>query len=411
MKRFFKYLAKSILFLIAFILVAYFSFRGIEYATSGKYVDYLTANSETIALEDSFTFAGMQEDLDANKVILVGEIHGFDESCKFDVDLFKHVHANHGVRSYFAELDLVQAHYMNEYMRTGDDSTLSRILERWVVVQGRNNQDYLDKYKSLHQYYQSLDADDKFVFYGVDKIQDWKLVHQFVNERLAQDSNAVAISYQKESIVTDLKQALTRIQASPNATFDFEDLLVNMDYSEGKFDREQAMFNNFETLYKRNKLNKEKVYGFFGSAHVFQYRVNGKHPFASLMRQSDLNLAGEILSINFLYVDSYMVMPSAQLPEFVRTGPTFTRMPISSDAVLFMYIYGVNDFKRMTPESHKSPLKLNGADSPYGNSCRLNTTIKVLPIIPDMDLDDEGSEYVQYTVFVRNGDWAQPVSE
>ncbi|MFT4679633.1 MAG: hypothetical protein ACI84C_002314 [Flavobacteriales bacterium] len=411
MKRFFKILAKSILFLIALVLVAYCAFRGIEYATGGKYVDYLELNSETVANEDSFSFSTMEEDIQQNKVLLVGEIHGFDESCKFDLEFFKHIHANHNVRTYMAELDVAQAMYLNEFMRTGNDSTLKRILEKWAVVQGRNNQDYLDKYIGFHTFYQSLDSADRFTFYGVDKIQDWKLVHQLVNEKLSVDSNFVAFDYDKESVIADLKQAIEENLASQDPVDCFEELLANVKYYEEKVGREQVMFNNFESLYEAHSMSKEKVYGFFGSAHVFQYRVNGSHPLASLMRQSDLNLAGKIMSVNFLYVDSYMVMPSAQLPEFMRTGPDYSKMPISADAVLFMYIYGVNDFKRMTPENHKSILKFNGADSSYGNSCRLNTTIKILPIVPDMDLDDEGAEYLQYTVFVRNGDWAEPVSE
>jgi hypothetical protein len=84
-------------------------------------------------------------------------------------------------------------------------------------------------------------------------------------------------------------------------------------------------------------------------------------------------------------------------------------MGLSSDNVFVMYIYGIQDFKRMTPPNHKSLIKLNGKDSPYSNTMRLNKTIQLLPVTDVFKMTEEGKEYVQYTVFVRNSDWAEPM--
>lgn len=123
---------------------------------------------------------------------------------------------------------------------------------------------------------------------------------------------------------------------------------------------------------------------------------------------SDLGLENKILSVNFLMQDSYMVIPSNQLPCFMQDSGKFTRMPISSDAMLFVYIYGIKDFKRMTPEYHKSLVKMNAANSPYATSNRMNKTIQLLPVTDKMEFNEKGKDYVQYTVFVRNSDWAEP---
>jgi hypothetical protein len=109
-----------------------------------------------------------------------------------------------------------------------------------------------------------------------------------------------------------------------------------------------------------------------------------------------------------MYVDSYMVLDSKMLPEQARTGKVNSRIPLSTDNIIFMYIYGIQDFKRITPENHKSIIKLNGINNPYAEAERLTTTFKILPIVPSFEMNDKGKPYVQYTVFVRNSDWAEP---
>jgi hypothetical protein len=156
-------------------------------------------------------------------------------------------------------------------------------------------------------------------------------------------------------------------------------------------------------------LAEEKLYGFLGLGHVFQYRVNGKHPFASKVRTSNLDFQDKLLTINIMMNDSYMVMPSNQLPEFMRDEGAYTKMPVSADNMLFIYIVGIRDFKRMTPEHHKSLIKMNKEVNPYSNTIRLNKTIQILPVTDILEITDKGKPYFQYTLFVRNSDWAEPM--
>ena len=79
-----------------------------------------------------------------------------------------------------------------------------------------------------------------------------------------------------------------------------------------------------------------------------------------------------------------------------------------SNFFLIIYIYGIKDFKRMTPEYHKSLVKMNAENSPYANSNRMNKIIQLLPVTEKFEFEEKGKPYVQYTVFVRNSDWAEP---
>jgi hypothetical protein len=411
-KKAFKYFFLGLMAIILLLVIAYYSLLGWEYITGSKYVEYLEANIETIASDETFTYKLVDGDIEKNQLILVGESHGFEEPTKFDFHFFKHLYSKFGVRTYVAELDFVQANLMNQYLESGNDSLLNAILKNWVVSQGRNNKDYYDKYRAFHQFFKQLPEGEKFRFVGVDKYQDYRLLTFYINQLSKLDSTLKPIIFDPETTIGKLQERLKTLMSIHSMDsamrFDLQHLLKNLNYKVDKLDREEVMFQNFYDLYKYYNLSETKVYGYFGLYHVMQYRINGNHPFASKVRKSDLGLDNKMMSMNFLFVDSDMVTASKMLPEFMRDEGKYTKMNISTDNILIMYIYGIGDLKRTTKANHKSIIKMNGEDNPYANSNRLRTTFQVLPLTDIFEMTDEGQPYVQYTIFVRNSDWAEP---
>lgn len=412
-KKIFKIILKLVIGFILIIAIAYGAFHLWEYATGGKFVKYLQENSETVSINESFTYNIAKTDIERSKLILVGEIHGTEEPSKFDVDFFKYLNQNFGVKHYFAEFDFVQAEYLNQFMANNNRELLKEVLKNWFVIQGRNNQDYFNKYCFFQEYYEQLPENDKFHFIGIDKIQDWKLTTRYLNG-LIPDSNIIEpIEYEKEGLQEKLMKQIDLLSSYYSNNVDtlskISHIKKNIEFAQNKINREDVMFKNFNTIYTSKDLKDSKVYGFLGIFHIFQYRVNGKHPLASKIRQSDLGLKDKMLSINFMMNDSYMVMASKKLPQFMRDKSTYTKMPLSADNMLVMYVYGIKDFKRMTQEKHKSIIKMNGENNPYSNTNRLNTSFQILPVTNLWEMTDKGKPYVQYTVFVRNSDWAEPM--
>ncbi len=410
-----KTTVKLIFGLILLIAITYGIFHLWEYASGGKYIKYLKENSETVSLDESFTYGIMKADLDKSKLILVGEIHGTEEPSKFDISFFNYLNKNYNVKYYFAELDYVQAEYLNQFLINRNEALLKRILRRWVVIQGRNNKDYFVKYMHFQELYNKLPDDKKFQFIGIDRIQDWELTTQYLNDLIPNYSIISPIEFVSEGIQERL---LHQIELLNNYYNDNQSILIklshikaNIEMVQEKVNREEVLFRNFETNYLEKDLSSEKVYGYFGLFHIFQYRVNGKHPLASKIRTSDLGLEDKMLSVNFLMNDSYMVMDSKQLPEFMRDEGDYTKMSLTADNMLVMYIYGIKDLKRMTSEKQKSLIKMNGQNNPYAHSNRLNTSFQLLPVTDLFEMTDKGKPYVQYTVFVRNSDWAEPMNE
>lgn len=406
-KRIFKTIGKLLLVFILLIGLLYAGFHLWEYATGGKYIKYLTENGETIPLEDDFDFDNLKDDIERSELILFGEIHGFKEPIKFDVDFFKYLNKNHGVNHYLVEFDFVQATMLNEFLLTGDDKVLDKVLKKWVVFQGRNNLDYRNKFVDLYKYYQELPLENKFEFVGVDRIQDESLLREYVNRFSPKSKDSEASNSVEES---SLLEKLSSIETSNKDTlFIVAQLKSNIKYWEDRANRDDVMFENFQSIYKEKNLKTKKIYGLLGFGHIFLYRVNGGHVFASQVRKSELGLQDKIMCINTMMNESQMVMLSNQLPEFMRDEGKYTRMEISSDNMLFIYMVGVKDFKRMTPKYHKSLIKMNGENSPYGNNMRLNKTIQLLPVTPKIEITDKGKAYFTHTLFIRNSDWAAPI--
>jgi len=404
MKKVIKLLGKFLAGCLLIVTLLYGGFHLWEYATGGKYVKFLSEHSETIPLESTFSYQAISKDISNNQLILVGEIHGSHEPEKFDIDFFTFLNKNFGVNYYLAELDYVQASFINNYLKTGDEKILAKALKKWAVVQGRNNKDYFDKYRALHKYYQQVPASNKFEILGIDRIQDIPLLKDFIKQ-LYPDGYNDSIPKPSEA----LKQLEAIYRTSVDTLAMLSNLKSNITYYNDRLDRDEVMFQNFKTYYKKYQLENNKIYGFLGLGHVFKYRVNNRHPFASLVRKSDLGLEDKILAINIMMNDSYMVMPSKQLPDFMRDEGPYTKMALSADNMLFIYIVGIKDFKRMTPEHHKSLIKMSAQNSPYANSIRLNKTIQLLPVTDKMEMTDKGKPYFQYTLFIRNSDWATPM--
>jgi hypothetical protein len=414
-KKIFKTTLKIFGGIILLLALLYGLFHLWEYASGGKFVKYLRANSETVGLEESFSYDVAKGDIENSKLIMVGEAHGFEEPTKFDVHFFKYLNANFNVKNYFAELDFVQAEYLNRYLLSKDEKLLEQVLKYWVVIQGRNNRDYFDKYVNFQEYYQEVTEERKFRFIGIDKIQDWSLTTKYLNELIPPDQNIEPLEFGKEQFVERL---LNQIDALTSFYSENTDTLLkishirkNVEFVRDKVNREEVMFSNFYSIYQKEGLGNRKVYGYFGLYHIFQYRINGAHPLASKIRQSDLGLENKMLSFNFLMNDAHMVTSSKRLPAFLRDEGAYTRMPVSADNMLVMYIYGIKDYKRMTAEHHKSLVKMNADKNPYTDSRRLNTMFQLLPVTDLFELNDIGKPYTQYTIFVRNSDWAEPMTE
>ena len=406
---------KILIALVTTPLLSWSYFQGSEYLKGNDYIPYLKKNMQTIEVGNNPEFSILTEDLDEHMLFLVGEIHGFKVPQQLDPELFSYLNSNHDFNTYLLEMDVSQAFFMNRFNESGSDSLLKRVLNTWVVRPGRNNIDYIKRFKKLREVYQNGNG---FTYLGTNGISDLELVSQHLSELLPSYSWVLDPTQEENVNLQTLQKQLTSILFSSEVSAISESILIdlkmickNISYSLKNKYREEVLTQNTFDLYSAYNLKEEKVYGFFGLGHTLKAPLEvGYEAMASRLMREDSWFQKNVLTANFIFTDSHMATTSSALPFYLQDEGPQTRMSVSHDNIWISYLYGIEDLKRLTRAGSTIMFKLNGEDSPYKNSRRLFTMMQLLPMGQLMQAGDQHStaDYTDYVILVRDSDWAEP---
>jgi len=418
-----KNIGKFILGLLVLFTLISFGFKTNEHFVGKEYVEYWESNPnlyESVNQNESFDFRIFEKSALENDLILFGEFHGTKETIKIDFQFIKYLNAKVGMKTHIAEIDFSQAYFLNEYLKHGDDSIIKYVLNSWIINHGHNNKDYSNKWRKINKLNKTItDSSLHIKVLGIDKIQDFEITrHHLLNlfknlnvrHKIPTDEKEM-IQWAKE----ELSSIITEIEKDPSNQNWIDDILFiqkNL-VAFNNQSREDFMFNNFTDLYKRYNLEGQKIYGYFGGAHVLQKEMNNKKDFGNLIVKSDLSLSEKTYSITTRYVDSYMAAPSKFLPSLMRDDGEHTKMTNTCDNMALLYHYGINDLKSVTKEYSNTFFDINALNSPYKKSLRLINNIGLYSLLSGMKVTDKESvttDYVQAIVLIRNSDWAEPLN-
>jgi hypothetical protein len=383
---------------------------------SRRHTQYLEKNLESISLNNSdLQFHSLDSNFYDNNLFFVGEIHEVSTSPKIDVAMFKQLHKKAGVRTYVAEMDIAQAYFLNEYIRGSDEFELKTILKEWVVGIGQNSAEVREKYTELREYYRSLPESEKFEIVGIEMNTDFDLIRKLLTMKLV--LNEMELNIDDDSlIVWGQKKLPELIEKNKNKLSEIDYLnLSNIQYNFEKYNpnwywyRDKYSYQNFKNIYEQRQWKTEKLYACFGFAHTLQaypYTLAGR-----IKNDKEFSLSYKMVSMNALYVDSYLTVTSKGLPKFMRSKNEFTRLKLSYDNYLFMYLKGIRDYKKVTDKNTITLFKLDGENSPYKESLRGTKNFALVPIWDGFKIEDKNTvttDYAQYVFFVRNADWVIP---
>ncbi|MBU2930095.1 hypothetical protein [Winogradskyella psychrotolerans] len=382
--------------------------------SSRKYVNYLKDHTEVVEMADTLQFNSLDDDFYNNKLFFVGEVHEVASSPRIDYAMFTQLNEKVNIDIYLAEMDIAQGYYLQKYLEGSDEHELKDILKEWVVYIGSISEQYRNKWVKMRTYYATLPEASKFQLVAIDKISDFNLLRQLLNEKLPVVYQSTIPTDDEELIIWS-EQELISIIASEESKLTIEDanLLKNIQFNlvnhKNIRSRDQFMYQNFKRYYTQNHWKDENIYGGFGFAHTLQaydYMLAGK-----IKKDTTMPYHNKMVSMNALYVDSKLTVDSRALPKFMQDkGQDFTRFKYSQDNRLFMYIQGIADYKRVTEPNSISLLKLDAKDSPYLNSTRGTKVKKLITIWDGYDILEgtATTDYAQYVFFVRNADWITP---
>jgi len=408
LKKIFRFLNLA----IAFILLTYCIYLGVfhikEYVKGNIYIEYLEKN-KTIFNKDF----QLSKDFYSHQLFMIGEIHGTAKSPELDFKLFKHINENTVIKYYMAEVDFSQAYFLNKYLHTGKEELLKKALKTWLVVQARGNKDYYQKWKNLYNYNKQLPNDRKITVLGSDVLSDFELANQHLKILLC-DNNLDTSLFEKinnlESLVSVTNQyiKINNFNSNKELTHLFKTIIQTKDKG-----REAKIFDNFSKLIDLNKIQNQKIYMFYGFAHTLQEKLkNGFQPLAYRIKQSQLPMSLNLVSLNMCFQDSKMIIKSEGLPFYLKNGPLWSKLSLRYDSLLLFYLKGIKDLKRTSSSNTITFYKIDSDDSPYKNSNRLMDFTMILPFMKSQKIDilknKVTSDYSNYIIFIRNSKAAQP---
>lgn len=369
------------------------------------------------------------------KLFLLGESHGVQRVQEVDFALLRHLNQRAGVRTYLAEVDCAQAFYLNEYLRTGDEPTLTRVFASWVAGQAQwANTDFQQKIRRIRQLNQALPAARRIHFVGIDGVQDYPLMATYLAAQRAAgralpptlaarlDSVATACSAGRvpatAAVALRTQQALQAAAPAARRALGtayelVQHALTNLGYARTLPEREAQLLANYQAALLLWHLQNEKLYGLWGLGHVLQSpALGGYWALAARIRQSSLPGHDAMVSILCTYSGCQMMTPSAGLPASLRApGQPFTGATLFNHDGPLVRLAGIETLKAATPAGGTTLWWLG---APGAAAQRLPAQVSYAPDVPagqqlGFDAQRPATDYVQYVLLLRDSPATQPL--
>ncbi|MGI4884762.1 MAG: erythromycin esterase family protein [Janthinobacterium lividum] len=391
-----------------------------ESVFAGAPLETIQAESENFTLFDKAFYA--------NQLFLLGEAHGVRGPQALDFALLKHLNARAGVRTYVAEVDCAKAYYLNEYLRTGQNSTLRLVFRSWVAGQAQwGNQEFYQKIQRIRALNQTLPAARRIGFVGFDELQDLPLAADYITVLLRTAPLAPGLRSRIDSVVTVLRlpgapglpgvaRRAALALAGVGSRIAYDDLrhaLANAAYDLRPGRREDNIFANFQALSQTKRLAHEKMYGMWGLGHVLQSPLqNGFSDLAARIRQSALPVHNKVVSVLCVFSGCQMLYPTAGLPgPWQAAGQPYTVTDKFNHDGPLVTITGLAALMQRTAPGSTTLVRL---DAPGAAATRLPIQLHYAPGMPpeqQMQFRPElpATAYVQYLLLVRGSGPVTPL--
>lgn len=333
-----------------------------------------------------------------NRLILLGESHGVAAPQGLDLELLTHLNQRIGLVDYLAEIDPVQADYFNRYLETGDEALLKRVFDYWTKSGAQwGNRAFEDKVRAIRRLNATLPASRRIRFTGIDSVQDWGLVAEWIAGSGGQSAGAFAAKAASDRA----SAALAALGDKPgDVAAELRATLADIAAAQ---DRETVIFNNYRRAVQSGKLGNRPAYGLWGLYHVMQAGVNNTQPFAARVAASRLPAAGKTASIALLSLDS-----AVQIPVPFPDGVKRLRMTNFNIDGPFVMVKGAATLRAASAPATITLFDTGARGSPIAATDFGQITTSVgQSFVPDYN-GPGPRRLVQYVGAFRNSDWAAP---
>ena len=337
-----------------------------------------------------------------SKLILLGESHGSAAPQVLDLELLTHLNARIGLRDYLAEVDPIQAEFLNRYLRTGDEAPLNRVFSLWKARDQWGNTAFLAKMKAVRVLDERTPPARRVVLHGVDAVQDWPLLAEWMTAEGATLDRAALDAEASEGGKARL--ALAALDGAPASALR-ERVRAGLQQTADGHGREATIFANYARLVRSGELGDRPAYGLWGLAHVMQAKINGGSSLAVRVKASDLPAAHALTSLVVLSLDSAVMAP-------VPMGKSVVKLRLTNFNIdgPMVKVPGSATLRAATRPNAMALFDITARGSPYLTSpdiAAVRTSVGQ-DFTPD-DPRAPTTAYVQYVGVFRGSDWAPPL--
>jgi len=332
------------------------------------------------------------------RLFLLGESHGSAAPQVLDLELLTHLNRRIGLVDYVAEVDPVQALWLNRYLASGDEDQMDRVFDLWNGGSQWANVPFEDKLRGIRSLNRSLPDGRGITLHGIDAIQDWPLLIELLRGR-GVDIDEEAMTAASSAA----ERARIALDALRGSGLDMPALSSTLQHQAEGLDREATIFRNYAELVGNGTLGDRPAYGLWGAAHVLQAPVHGKLRFAGQVAESDLPTASKVRSIVVYALDSAVQFP-VPLPQGVARVK-FNEGNVDGPVVK---LDGSATLRAASEPGRITVFGIDPEGSPYRHGQQLVALKSSMDpgIVPSEGVPTTG--YMQYVGVYRGSDWAEP---
>lgn len=253
-------------------------------------------------------------------IVGFGAYHGSSKTEDAEIILVSSLINSHNLKYYIAETDLSIAHFLNEYLKSGDDLLLKDIVDHYGVrIPQERTLEVMEKWKRLKTINDSLPAKKKITVLGPDPIVTYKYTYKHLLSLISNTTKWETANRLKKTIETDttdfspyydsfskneLKDFVRDYNSNSKKYISFIKNIHEFNYlislittSFQDYNREEEIFKNYNSLYKIYNLKNETQYVRYGFSHLLKSDIKTFSPFFSRLVKSKLYPKQKIITI------------------------------------------------------------------------------------------------------------------
>lgn len=367
-------------------------------------IEYLKDKKRIIKIDDdSGDDLSILDSLGEKDIYLAGENHGVKGNTELKKRLLNYFKEKTNFKYLLCELPLSFTYFLNQYLKSGDESILKEIYQSLKGTDAWNKEEY-NFWKYLYKFNDKLPKEEKISIIGIDIEHQAEnaikyLDHMMSDKDMPQNIKILIedIKGKDKLLEEDLlvfSQKLKK-ELSSNKTIyktilkkDYLDIcLVNDNisnmvevYSSNNFDgiRDRKMYENFSRLYEN--LPWGKCFGQMGLSHIFQKAFPYVNWFGAALNE-DNRFKDKLLSIAYAYKDCRYLYPTPRR-NYIGKINTLEN--------------NIEEFSSLIKEDY-TLFKLDGRNSPFKS--RL-----IWPLSHKLVCQGTTTDYFQYLLVIKDSE-------